>query len=333
MNFGWTCYIDLCKTKERSMRRVFNLHATKATVAPLFYGRRFQGQKASEDEVQVQKAKPVALADSELELDITPRMDGSPMANVEYDSTVPYTREDHLIELVEKKHRDKVAKANSTVQSPAHPVAAGMIPQYQRVKKHAKLLRYDELNPDITRKEHHVALPKPEQHPWVEGQPIGPHIVHGDGQQNIVGTNEVGFSNDRLWREWPKEWRGFQRITPIGHKIPEKHGEVNQNMVIKHSLQLTGRGVFASKDIKEGETIMIVKSKTVNLGYNAEIDRLCEMTAKVILDARNGTDEDKEFFHRWILTGQMSNIVERWPSEGTKKVLEEIGGEEVLAEV
>jgi endogenous inhibitor of DNA gyrase (YacG/DUF329 family) len=109
-----------------------------------------------------------------------------------------------------------------------------------------------------------------------------------------------------------------------------KNGKVHRDLVIKHSLQLSGRGIFATQDIKAGEHIMVVRSQAVNLGFNSEIDRLAEMSAFVLLRAYHGTEEDREYLHQWILTGQMSNIIDRWPQEGTRKVLDLIGGPEIL---
>lgn len=244
-----------------------------------------------------------------------------------------YTRRDMLIEMAERRERQITEENNATIPDPIHP--AVLIPdKYARIRKHQKLFRVDEHHGLVRRKDNFVALPPPKNHPWVENQPIGPHIVHGDGQQRVVGgSGEVGFDEGSAWAEYPTDWRGFRHYTTVGLTPTNQNGSVHQQTVIKHSLQLTGRGLFAAADIPKGTNVMVVSSTTVSLGFNSEIDRLCEMTRDVLLRAKDGTPDDRAYFHQWILTCQLSSVVERWPQEATEKVLEMIGGPQVLAEL
>lgn len=81
-------------------------------------------------------------------------------------------------------------------------------------------------------------------------------------------------------------------------------------MVIRYSFGSTGRGIFATRDIKKGEVLLIVQSTAQSLGVKGEVHRLEQMCVDVLLTAyeqcgnREGTasdanncDEGKEIKH------------------------------------
>ncbi|ESL12156.1 hypothetical protein TRSC58_00081 [Trypanosoma rangeli SC58] len=75
---------------------------------------------------------------------------------------------------------------------------------------------------------------------------------------------------------------------------------------------------------------MIVRSTASNLGVKGEVERLVEMCSDVLLTAYEGTAAELNYLHDWILTGQPSSLLEFWPASATERVLERIGGVEVL---
>jgi len=182
--------------------------------------------------------------------------------------------------------------------------------------------------PTYPRKDVFVPLPPAKKHPWVEDTPIGPHIVHGDGLLGVVGTGEVGFDNESVNapNPLPKTWKGLQHQSIVGRSLPLNNGTVLEDNVVKHSFSLTGRGVFATRDVKAGEIVMIVSATAQSLGLDGEQRRLVNMCSEILTNARDGSDEDKQFLHDWILTGQMSSLMERWPERLTNEVIEKIGG-------
>ena len=210
-----------------------------------------------------------------------------------------------------------------------------LVPAFERVKRSAKILvRFN--NPDDIvheQKYNYVALPPSKEHPWVPYTKHGKHIVHGDGMLNVVGTGEVGFDNTFNEKTLPKSWRGLQKRSNVGEHLPLKNGSTIQDAVVKYSLQLTGKGLFATRDIKKGELMMIVDSTAQNVGFNDEQSRMIEMTADILRNALAGGEEERHYLHHWILTGQLSSIVERWRRDATDKVIELIGGEESLAKL
>lgn len=218
---------------------------------------------------------------------------------------------------------ERAMAENQLLKTPLHPDE--LIPAYVKMRRSAKLVRFKEENPDdLVAVDNYIALPKPGPHPWIEGQPIGDYadIVHGDGQLGRVGTGEVGFDNER--REYPKEWKGLQPRFLTGLKIPERNGAVSQDMVVKHAFERTGRGLFATADIKKGDTIMAVRSSSVSLGYLPQTERLLDMMKELLekYHAQCATSPDElEYLHTWIMQGQQSSLVENWKYEHTERLL------------
>jgi hypothetical protein len=228
-----------------------------------------------------------------------------------------------------QQQEDDAIYDNARLQPPLHPDS--LAPVFHRIKRSAKLVRIDEDDRTVVRqKESFMRLRPPAAHPWVEDCPIGPSILHGDGQLGVHGTGEVGFEETASWRELPKSWRGLNHLPTVGMAPSQKMGYVSQDTVVKHSLRLTGRGLFASSDIKEGDLIMVVRSSATSLGFNSLIDRLLRMTRDMILAAHAGSAEDRDYLHQWILTGQQSSRIEHWAAEHTDRVIEMIGGRPVL---
>ncbi|KAH9597368.1 SET domain [Trypanosoma melophagium] len=197
------------------------------------------------------------------------------------------------------------------------------------------------------RRDQFVAFPPPALHPWVRNTPIGPFILHGDGHIKVAGTGEVGFNCPRITEErkgetekekeeeremavLPHHFRGLQHRSVLQQRLPQKNGKVIQDAVVKNSFTLTGRGVFATREIAAGEIIMIVRQTARNLGVKSEVERLEEMCVDVLLAVYEGTSEDLSYLHDWILTGQPSSLLEYWPITATQHVLERIGGMKVL---
>lgn len=255
---------------------------------------------------------------------------------------------------IESHRRAKEEEAE--LQAPIHPDQ--LQPAFVKVARSAKLVRFkaDETADDLVRIDHYPGLPPMTEHPWIPGQPIGDFadIVHGDGQIGVVGTGEVGFDNER--REYPRQWRGLRPRFLAGMRIPQSNGIVSESLVVKYSLDRTGRGVFATKDIKKGELMMCVRSSAVSLGYVPRIERLIEMMRDVLLRVYDAVKEEErewlanggrfaagadgkprlrghaemERLHTWILQGQQSSLVEQWSAEHTEKLIRKIGGREVL---
>jgi len=229
---------------------------------------------------------------------------------------------------------EEAAKARNELTAPRHP--DDLVPSYTRVKRSAKLMFMDAHDPDkIQTKTATVALPPPKKHPWVEHAPIGDHILHGDGRLGSWGNGEVGFDEGKVWKETPKEWRGVNFQTTVGLTPPQTRGYVNQDTVVRHSLNLTGKGLFATHPIKKGDLIMVVKSTATNLGFNSYTDRLVMMTADILKEAHSKRHEPEalDYLHTWIHCGQRSSRVEYFPREATKRVIKIIGGEQVLADL
>lgn len=235
--------------------------------------------------------------------------------------------------LIAQEEEAKASRDELTV--PRHP--DDLVPSFYRIKRSDKLKRLADSDPDrIEVKEHTVALPPPKPHPWIDEYcPIGEHIVHGDGQLGTVGAGRVGFDEGREWRNIPKEWKGVNYQTTVGLTPPQTRGYVNQDTVVKHSLNLTGRGLFATHDIKKGDVIMIVKSTATDVGFNSYTDRLVFMVRDILLEmhARRDDPEMFDYLHTWINCGQKSARVEYWPRHATQRVIGLIGGRHVLDEL
>jgi hypothetical protein len=226
---------------------------------------------------------------------------------------------------------EEAQAARDALSAPRHP--DDLVPNFTRVRRSAKLLYMADHDSDaIPKKELTTALPPPKPHPWVEGQPIGDHIVHGDGQLNTWGHGNVGFDEGREWRDIPKHWRGINFQSTIGLTPPQTRGFVNQDTVVKHSLNLTGRGLFATHPIQKGDLIMVVKSSAVNLGFNSYTDRLVYMVRDILLDvhAKRHDAAALDYLHTWIACGQKSARVEYWPLDATKRVVKLVGGRATL---
>lgn len=249
--------------------------------------------------------------------------------------------EQYFLEVEEQENAKRLAD-NATIPYPLHPDE--IVPQFRRIRRHQKQIFVlpDPDYPSFPRKDNFITLPKAEAHPWVPSQPIGPHIVHGDGQMGVVGTGEVGFSNDEDPSfPLPKQWRGLRPSSIVGKALPLVNGNVlDGNTVVKHSFELTGRGVFATKDVKAGDIVMVVSSTAQSIGMLSEQRRLIDMcvelltsTAAALKQSREEGEERCErfeFLHDWILQGQQSALVERWLLKHTDEVIERIGGKEVL---
>ncbi|KAL7702327.1 SET domain containing protein [Lotmaria passim] len=224
---------------------------------------------------------------------------------------------------------------NQTIPFPEKPEANS--PAFRRVKRHAKMTVEvpDPNYPTFVRKDQAVQLPPAAEHPWVrKNTPIGPFIVHGDGQiSQLGGTGQVDFDDTSVNEKLPLSYRGLQHRSILQRQLPQDNGRVVQDAVIKHSFTLTGRGLFATRRIAKGENIMIVQSTARNLGVKGEVERLEEMCADILIACRDGDERMREFLHSWILTGQPSSLLEHWPAASTARVLTAIGGADVLDEL
>lgn len=207
-----------------------------------------------------------------------------------------------------------------------------LVPEFRRVKRTHQLVRVAQMNPDIVQQKESLAqLPPAKPHPWVRHQPLGPNVVHGDGQIGVVGSGEVGFVEGAAWeRPYPKDWRGLNHIPITGLTPPNDNGYVTASVTVRHSFQLTGRGLFANRDVKKGEPIMIVRSSAFNNGWNSITGRLMEMMRDVVLRAYHGGEAELHFVHHWILQGQMTSRVEYWPQDLTNQFILMIGGIHIL---
>lgn len=247
-----------------------------------------------------------------------------------------------FLEQVEQQTEMARFQRNQSIPYPEHPDK--LVPEFRRIKRHQKQEILEpsatEDRPRFTRRDIFVSPPPSPQHPWVGPHtPIGEHIVHGDGQLNIVGTGDVGFEDglkdgaayDKDSQEARKSWRGLKHRSVIHCALPRLNASVYHDVIVKHSFSLTGRGVFATKAIPKGETIMICGSTSRSLGVKGETERLEEMCIHILRKALE--EEDKEFLdflHDWILTGQPSSLLEHWPKASTERVIEAIGGLEKL---
>lgn len=268
---------------------------------------------------------------------------------------------------------------NQDIPYPAHPDT--LVPEYRRIKRSTKMVVSAEATevdfPTFVRRDAFVELPPPAQHPWTtRPTPMGPFITHGDGQINIRGgTGEVGF-DDRKPKDLaeapaplPRHWRGLQHRSILNHHLPQRNGTTLQDAVVKHSFEWTGRGVFATREIKKGEILMVVRSTGQNVGVKGEMRRLEEIVISILNDCYDELVEEAEeeedaareankgsakaggggggtataseapkrekggklsFLHDWVLTGQPSALLESWPKASTARVVEGIGGEQVL---
>lgn len=222
---------------------------------------------------------------------------------------------------------------NQDIPFPDHPDT--LVPTFRRIKKHTQMevVKADPDYPTFPCLNSFVALPPPAMHPWVKNTPIGPFITHGDGQIGVVGSGEVGFEDgEDMYSERRRRggWRGLRHHSPLRKRLPQQNGTVHQSVVVKRSVALTGRGVFATQDIKAGETIMIVQDTAQSLGVKGELERLEDMCADVLLSCYEGDADQRAFLHEWILTGQPSSLLEHWPVASTGRVLDAIGGTAVL---
>ncbi|GET92581.1 hypothetical protein, conserved [Leishmania tarentolae] len=207
-------------------------------------------------------------------------------------------------------------------------------PMFRRFKQHAKM-KIEVPDPDyptFSRKDQVIQLPLPQEHPWVrKNTPIGPFIVHGDGQiHQTGGTGQVDFDDSSVNENLPLSFRGLQHRSTLQRQLPQDNGRVLQEAVIKHSFTLTGRGVFATRRIAKGETIMIVQSTARNVGVKGELQRLEEMCIDILVACRDGDARAFDYLHDWILTGQPSSLLEHWPASSTSRVMDAIGGADVL---
>lgn len=236
-----------------------------------------------------------------------------------------------FLEEVQRQVDQSRWERNQAIPYPTHP--DHLVPAFRRLRRHTpmKVVVPDPDYPTFTPQDHYAPLPKPATHPWVKSAPIGPHITHGDGQIGVIGTGEVGFDESPVAEPLPRDWRGLQHRSVVRHCLPQKNGKVRQDVVVKHSFALTGRGIFATRPIHRGETIMIVQSTAQSVGVKGEIRRLEEMIVDILVSCYEGDDEMRAFLHEWILTGQPSSLLEYWPQEATTRVIKAIGGEDVLA--
>lgn len=221
---------------------------------------------------------------------------------------------------------------NEAIPFPQKPEANS--PSFRRIKWHAKM-KIEVPDPDyptFARKDQVMQLPPAQEHPWVrKNTPIGPFIVHGDGQiHQTGGTGQVDFDDSSVNEKLPQSYRGLQHRSTLQRQLPQDNGRVLQEAVIKHSFTLTGRGVFATRRIAKGETIMIVQSTARNVGVKGELQRLEEMCTDILIACRDGDTRACDYLHDWILTGQPSSLLEHWPTASTSRVMDAIGGADVL---
>ncbi|CAJ1011995.1 putative SET domain containing protein [Leishmania naiffi] len=221
---------------------------------------------------------------------------------------------------------------NQAIPFPQNPGANS--PEFRRIKRHAKM-KIEVPDPDyptFARKDQAIQLPPPQEHPWVrKNTPIGPFILHGDGQiHQTGGTGQVDFDDNSVNEKLPKSYRGLQHRSTLQRRLPQDNGRVLQEALIKHSFTLTGRGVFATRRIAKGETIMIVQSTARNVGVKGELQRLEEMCTDILIACRDGDVRACDYLHDWVLTGQPSSLVEHWPASSTLRVMDAIGGADVL---
>lgn len=250
-----------------------------------------------------------------------------------------------FLEQVDLQTENLNFERNQKIPFPEHPDA--LVPQFRRIKKHKKqeilALSPEDDRPQFPRRDIFLQPPPSPTHPWVgEHTPIGEHIVHGDGQINIVGNGEVGFENgesdgavyDKDQIDARRRWRGLQHHSVINCALPNLNSSVKADVVVKHSFSLTGRGVFATKLIQKGETILITANTSKSVGVKGELERLEEMCIHTLTlgleDLREGDHAYVDFVHNWVLTGQPSSLMEHWPQESTDRVISAIGGLERL---
>lgn len=253
-----------------------------------------------------------------------------------------------FMEHVELQTETSRLARNQQIPFPDHPDT--LVPSFRRVKRHQKqkviALSSTDDRPEFTRQDCFVQLPPSPSHPWVGPHtPIGEHIIHGDGQLKVVGTGEVGFEDSpkdgavysHTSKEARKQWKGLKHRTILQLPLPRLNAIfMHPEMRVKHSFSLTGRGVFATKAIAKGETIMVVASTARNVGVKGELARLEEMCTFILQRAlqlqegEGGNDRESEeylvFLHDWILTGQPSSLLEHWPQASTERVIASIGG-------
>ena len=232
---------------------------------------------------------------------------------------------------LEAQTESKNRELNQFIPMPDDPTT--VVPEFRRVMKHARhvIVVDDPATPRFQRRDNFVTLPEPEMHPWIPTQPIGPNIVHGDGHLGIVGTGEVGFDEKIDEAPLPQDYRGLQHTSIVGSKLPQRNGFAHQDLQVKHSFKLTGRGIFAQKKIAKGTILMVVGSTAQHTGIEGEVKRLGLMVVDLLKSiALSGTEDDLDFLHLTVLTGQMSSVVERWPVSATNQVIEMIGGEATL---
>lgn len=222
-----------------------------------------------------------------------------------------------------------ISITNAAIPDPTHP--KGLVPAFERVKKNAKLVRFDDEFKFLEeeRRDFFIRLPIPKPHPWVEGQPMGRFILHGDGQRRIQGSGEVGFGPQA---QLPRKWRGLNLCNNNGLVPPQLDGYVSQTVVVKPSIKQCGRGLFATKPIKKGELIMISPSMVSSVGQAALVDRLVQMTSKLLLRVK-AHPELKPYFFDWILTGQPSAKLEHFSNTAVQEVVQQIGGQGTLDEL
>ncbi|RNF26796.1 uncharacterized protein Tco025E_00952 [Trypanosoma conorhini] len=266
--------------------------------------------------------RPSAVEEAEPGLEKAPQRQGTVAA--EEDELQAFLREKRCE--VEGAHLER----NAAIPYPTHP--DDVVPEFRRIKRHQAIVvvATDPDYPVFARQDQFVQLPPPESHPWVKNTPIGPFVVHGDGQLGVVGSGEVGFDDGHAAAALPRSFRGLQHRSVLQQRLPEKNGKVIQDAVVKNSFTLTGRGVFATRDIAAGETLMVVRDTASNLGVKGEVERLVEMCSEVLLTAYEGGPAELSYLHDWVFTGQPSSLLEFWPASATERVLERIGGVEVL---
>lgn len=303
-----------------------------------------------EPEIATDDALTVPAAQSEGEAELLKRHESHRVADLDAPSNKMdgMNETEIFLEHVQLQSEQARFERNQSIPLPTHPDE--LVPEFRRLKRHQKheVVARDPIDdrPVFKRRDVFVTPPPSPAHPWLgRSTPIGDHVVHGDGQLNLFGgTGKVGFDDDErvLSKEEHEKrltWRGLSHRSPVHHSLPLMNAVMwssHSPAVVKHSFSLTGRGVFASKAIKKGETIMITSSTARSLGVKGEMKRLEEMCTEVLLNALDKTrtaEEQKEyvdFLHNWILTGQPSSLVEYWPQASTDRVLEAIGGQEQL---
>eukprot|EP00760_Papus_ankaliazontas_P032125 PhM_4_TR564/c0_g1_i1/m.97144/K11426/SMYD; SET and MYND domain-containing protein len=227
-----------------------------------------------------------------------------------------------------------VAVTNDRPYDVMRPAPEGAIdsPAFERVPRYLKQKRVE---PDWVTPDQLVPTvqpPPPKPHPWVDGQNIGAHITHGDGELRVVGTGEVGFEDNKPSDVSYEGWRGLQPCIVVDVPLPTVHGDVHPDLLVRRSVELTGRGIFTSTEIAKGTPLMNVRAMTHHIGFDSQFHRIREIVDVLVHRGRR-SEEDKDFFHKWVLTGQPAATLEKWSEKDLNSAVDYYGGFDMLRDL